>query len=107
MPAATGSFILPVFEQHLEMLGSCWVRRAAALMNPAYTTVDVAELDELVEVHVDGLAAAGEDGLPLLVEALQEEDAQQVYAATMGLLREGSPGALERIKGVFPTATGR
>src|SRR6476646_9988371 len=84
MIATAGTFILQVFEQHLDMLGAAWARRRVALYSPDYTGVSVAELDELIETHLDGLAAAGEDALPLLVSALLGGEAIQTFATASG-----------------------
>src|SRR3954471_7851000 len=91
MIATPGTFILPVFEQHLEMLGAAWARRRFALFSPDYTGVSLSELDELIEVHLDGLAAAGEDALPLLIDALHGGEPMPAFAAAMALLRVGTP----------------
>ena len=96
MVATTGTFIPEVFDQHLDMLGSTWGRRRAALGSADYTGAEIAELDELIEAHFEGLAAAGEDAIPLLVAQVHGDDPLHAFAGASALLRVGRPEALVR-----------
>ena len=51
-----------VIDQHAEEAGFLWGMRHQAVHAPHYTLEDIAELDEAVEAHLDGLRAAGHVG---------------------------------------------
>ena len=107
LTASAGSFIPQVFEQHLDMLGASWARRRIALHSPEYTGLALAELDELIEAHLDGLAAAGEGAHELLIEILRAGEPMQVFAAAMALLRVGTSDARREVEEAFATASGK
>jgi hypothetical protein len=105
MIASVGTFILQVFEQHIDMLGANWARRRMALYSPDYTGVALAELEEVVEANLDGLAAAGEDALPLLVDRMHGSEPMHVFAAAMALLRLGTSEARTAVEETFARAS--
>jgi hypothetical protein len=48
--------IIPeIIDQHAEEAAFLWLRRDAAVHQPHYDIEDLAELDERVEAHLDGL----------------------------------------------------
>ena len=105
--ATAGSFLPQVFEQHLEMLGASWARRRRALHSPDYTGLALADLDELIEAHLDGLAAAGEDAHDLLIEVLRGGEPMEAFAAAMALLRVGTSEARREVEEAFTAASGK
>ncbi|MCL2590640.1 MAG: TIGR02270 family protein [Betaproteobacteria bacterium] len=51
-----------VIDQHAEEAGFLWGMRHQAVHAPHYNLADIAELDEAVEAHLDGLRVAGQTG---------------------------------------------
>jgi len=51
-----------VVEQHAEEAGFLWMMRHQAVHAPHYDLADIAELDEALEAHLDGLRVAGQAG---------------------------------------------
>lgn len=51
-----------VIEEHAEEAAFLWAQRDAAVRAPDYDLEEIAELDERVEAHLDGLRIAGEAG---------------------------------------------
>lgn len=107
MLTTAGSFISQVFEQHLDMLGASWARRRIALHSPDYTGLALAELDDLIEAHLEGLAAAGEDAHERLIETVHGGEPMHCFAAAMALLRVGSPEARIEVEEAFAKASGK
>ena len=87
--------------------GSSWARRRVALGSLDYTGAEIAELDELIEAHFEGLAAAGEDAIPLLVAQVHGDDPLHAFAGASALLRVGTPEALDEVREAFATAKGK
>jgi len=57
---------LPIIEsivsQHAEEAAFLWLLRDLAVAAPHYSLQDLADLDERVEAHIDGLRVAGDPG---------------------------------------------
>ncbi|MFN2563840.1 MAG: hypothetical protein ABR499_02355 [Gemmatimonadaceae bacterium] len=102
--AAAGTFIPKIFEEHLETAGLLWERRRAALRSPEYTASDIRELDDVIDAHVEGLGAAGEDAVPVLKGELLGDDPARAFAAAFALLHVGLPDALASVCDAFATA---
>ena len=64
-----------------------WELRQSALRDPDYLLEDVAELDERIEAHVDGLVLGAEHARPILEEGIGGDEASVVFAAAYVLLR--------------------
>lgn len=72
-----------ILEQHAEEAAFLWLQRDAAVYQPHYDLEDLAELDERVEAHLDGLRLAGEAGWEVAKEALSWEEPGEVFCAAM------------------------
>lgn len=107
MIVTVGTFIPQVFKQHIDMLGATWARRRMALYSPDYTGIALAELDDMIEAHLEGLAAAGEDALPLLVDIMHGGEPMHVFAAAMALLRVGTPEARTSVEDTLASSSGK
>ena len=57
--------ILSVLGRHAEEAAFLWLLRDRAVARPQYTLDSLAELDQRVEAHLDGLRVAGEIGARL------------------------------------------
>ena len=66
--------IADIISQHAEEASFLWLLRDNAVRDPHYSLEDLAELDERVEAHVDGLRIAGEAGWEICKEQLTWEE---------------------------------
>lgn len=82
-----------VLQQHVDETGFLWLLRENAIADPNYSLSDLSHLDSRVEAHVDGLRIAGGSAWKLCSEALQSQEAGDVFAATM-LALEGTKGEM-------------
>lgn len=89
-----------VVRQHTEEAAFLWLLRDAAVHAPHYSLKDLAELDDRVEAHIDGLRIAGDEGWPFCMEGLQHQEAGEVFAAGV-LALEGNQR--ERLETVYET----
>lgn len=75
--------IADIVSQHVEEAAFLWLLRSNATRQPHYALKDLAKLDERVEAHLDGLRVAGEPGWELCLAALDNEEAGEVFAASV------------------------
>jgi uncharacterized protein (TIGR02270 family) len=75
--------IRPIVEQHAEEAAFLWLLRDAAVQAPHYTLKDLAELDDRVEAHLDGLRVAGDEGWEISLEGLRHKEPGEVFAAAV------------------------
>ncbi|WP_157907302.1 hypothetical protein [Sorangium cellulosum] len=68
---------------HAEMASFLWELREMAVRSHHYTLADLAELEERVEAHLDGLRIAGEPGWELTLAALSTKDPGAFFAAAI------------------------
>ena len=97
-----------IYDTHLEEAAFRWSQWENALDAPDFTLEEVAELEEPVAAHVDGLVLGGEPvATRLLVPALGE-DPERIVAAALALLgAEGAYGpaaVLEALPAAEPPA---
>ncbi len=95
------SVIPAVIEQHAEEAAFLWLLRDAAVQAPHYSLNDLADMDERVEAHIDGLRVAGEAGWSICADALAQEEAGEVFAAAVLAFESGQD---QRIKMVLEAA---
>lgn len=94
------TIIESIVSQHAEEAAFLWLLRRAAVSAPHYALKDLAELDDRVEAHIDGLRVAGDEGWPFCEAGLDFEEAGEVFAAGVIAL-EGDDAA--RINKVYET----
>jgi uncharacterized protein (TIGR02270 family) len=76
--------IIPeIIDQHAEEAAFLWLRRDAAVHQPHYDLEDLAELDERVESHIDGLRIAGDAGWEVAHQALSWEEPGEIFTAAV------------------------
>lgn len=81
-----------IHEEHLDEAAFRWSQWEKALDAPDYTLAEVAELEELVASHVDGLVLGGESVARRLLEpALVADEAERIVAAALALLNGEEP----------------
>ncbi|MCD4762527.1 MAG: TIGR02270 family protein [Desulfobacterales bacterium] len=90
-----------IVEQHAEEAAFLWILRDAAVQAPHYSLNDLADLDERVEAHIDGLRVAGDAGWSICVNALEQEEPGEVFAAAFLAFESGQD---QRIKMVLEAA---
>jgi uncharacterized protein (TIGR02270 family) len=91
-----------IVEQYAEEAAFLWILRDAAVRAPHYSLNDLADSDERVEAHIDGLRVAGEAGWSFCADALAQEEPGEVFAAAV-LAFESEQD--QRIKMVLEAAT--
>jgi len=69
--------------QHAEDAAFLWLLRDAAVTQPHYDLDDLAELDNRIEAHLDGLRIAGDAGWEICKEALSYEEPGEIFAAAV------------------------
>jgi uncharacterized protein (TIGR02270 family) len=77
-----------IVKRHLEDAGFLWHLRQRAVLSAEYTLEDLAELDERLQAHLEGLLIAVQDGWQLSAEALEENGPGAGFAATWVLLSQ-------------------
>ncbi len=97
----TPPWLQSILEEHFEELQMLWELRQSALRDPDYTVVDVAELDERIEAHVDGLVLGGENAVPILEEGLGGDEPSMAFAAGYVTLRIGQQELADKMMDVF------
>ena len=83
------TIITDIVTQHAEEAAFLWLLRDAAIYAPHYSLEELAELDNRVEAHLDGLRIAGEGGWEICKEQLAWEEAGEVFAASVIALESG------------------
>jgi uncharacterized protein (TIGR02270 family) len=74
---------MSIYEEHAEQAAFLWMLRDAAASDVLYDLPDLCELDERVEANLDGLRLAGDVGLRIAYEALNEVDAGTAFTAAV------------------------
>ena len=90
--------ISSIVSQHAEEAAFLWLLRSNAVSAPHYSLKDLAKLDGCVEAHLDGLRVAGEPGWELCKAALGNEEAGEMFAASVMAFESGVE---PRIQAVF------
>jgi uncharacterized protein (TIGR02270 family) len=88
--AAAISVIIPdIISQHAEEAAFLWLLRDNAIRAPHYSLADLADLEERVEAHLDGLAVAGDEAWPFCEQGLEQQEVGEVFAAGFLALDSG------------------
>jgi uncharacterized protein (TIGR02270 family) len=99
--AATATFIVDLFEQHLDELGFLHGQWRRALQDPDYPLKALGDLEERIRAHLQGVQVPGDKAWPRLLEALDGDDADLVFAAAFALLHCGQPELTGKVLGAF------
>jgi uncharacterized protein (TIGR02270 family) len=70
-----------IVNQHAEEAAFLWLLRDEATRAPNYDLCDLAELDERIDAHLDGLRVAGTEGWNACQRGLEWHEAGEVFAA--------------------------
>ena len=79
-----------ILSQHLEEASFQWLLRDLAVWEPHYSLKDLADLDERVEAHLDGLRIGGTQGWEAIADELTWEEPGEVFAATVAVLDQSN-----------------
>ena len=90
-----------IVEQHAEEAAFLWLLRDDAVQSPRYSLKDMADLDERIEAHIDGLRVAGEAGWSICADALAQEEPGEMFVAAVLAFESGQD---QRIKMVLEVA---
>jgi uncharacterized protein (TIGR02270 family) len=76
--------VIPVvLDRHAEEAAFLWLLRSRAVGLPQFTLRQLAELDQRVEAHLDGLRVAGDFGWGLCLKGLEEGGPGELFAAAV------------------------
>ncbi|MDH4079541.1 MAG: TIGR02270 family protein [Nitrospira sp.] len=89
-----------IVSQHAEEAAFLWLLRSHAIRQPHYALKDLAKLDDRVEAHLDGLRVAGEPGWELCKAALGNEEAGEVFAASVMAFESGIEARIQAVLNV-------
>ncbi|MFL5356869.1 TIGR02270 family protein [Archangium sp.] len=93
-----------IYEEHLDEAAFRWSQWEKALDAPDFTLEEVAELEEHVSAHVDGLVLGGEPVAEhLLVPALADEP-ERIVPAALALLQAEAPSGPAAVLSALPVA---
>lgn len=95
-----------ILEEHLEEADFLWHQRERALMDRVYDLDDLAELEERLLAHLDGLVLGQKEVWKLLEPKLAEGELGEVFAATFVALESGGPVRIDLVQRTFPEAEG-
>ncbi len=71
-----------ILYQHAEESSFQWLLRDAAVRDPHYTLPDLADLEERIDAHLDGLVVAGDASWPFCEAGLEHKEPGEVFTAT-------------------------
>ncbi|WP_339137049.1 MAG: hypothetical protein WGN25_03685 [Candidatus Electrothrix sp. GW3-4] len=74
-----------IITQHAEDAAFLWLLRDSAVYEPHYDLKDLAELDNRVEAHLDGLRIAGDVGWEICKDALSYQEPGEAFSIITGL----------------------
>lgn len=72
-----------IFEQFASDAAFLWLLRSVALNQPNYNQADLIELERRIDAQLDGLMTAPDDTWPICEEALEFQQAGEVFAAAV------------------------
>jgi len=92
---------MPIIEsivsQHAEEVAFLWLLRDTAVSAPHYSLTDLAELDNRIEAHLDGLRIAGDEGWSYCADGLQQEESGEVFTAAVIAFEGENPRRIEQV----------
>jgi len=93
-----------VLEQHVEEAAFVWLRRAAAALSPAHDSPALAEIDERLDAHIDGVRIASEDGLAVCEAALEDSEPGTVFTLLVRALEAADAGRIDKVLALADTS---
>lgn len=72
-----------IFDQYVDNASFLWVLRSLAVERSQYTPLDVLELEQRIQAQLDGLMTSIDLAWSVCLEALEHEDAGEVFVSTI------------------------
>ncbi|MCH8043926.1 MAG: TIGR02270 family protein [Planctomycetes bacterium] len=94
-----------VVTQHLEEVAILWLRRDDGAGQPHYFLKDLAEFDDQLAAHLDGLKIAGESGWVLCEQELRWQEPGEVFAAALLAFADGDGHRIQTVLDVVDQST--
>lgn len=101
---ATATYIVDILDEHLDELGFLFGQWRSAQRDPDYTLAAIADLEERIRGHQQGVQVTGEKAWPRLLDLLAGDDADLAFAAAASLLRTSRPEHTAAVLAAFATA---
>lgn len=98
--------LIDILEEHLEEADFLFHQRKNALGDRVYNLDDLAELEERLLAHLDGLVLGGKEAWTLLEPKLAEGEVGEVFAAAFVAMESGDPARVELVRKTFAEAEG-
>jgi uncharacterized protein (TIGR02270 family) len=90
--------VIPVvIEQHAEEAAFHWLLRDGAVCAPHYSLDDLANLDNRLDAHIDGLRIAGEAAWEICQEQLGWEEAGELFASAIIAFVSGNEARMHAV----------
>lgn len=90
-------FSLEICEEHAVDASFLWLLRDQAVRSPNYSVHDLAELDERLEAHLDGLRIAGETGWQVADKNLSWTEAGEVFTGAVVAFSIGKKQYIDKV----------
>ncbi len=71
-----------IAEEHARQASFLWVLRDRAVARAGYDLARLAELDQRLDAHLDGLRVAGDEAIPVCRELLADLEGGEMFTAT-------------------------
>ena len=95
---------MDVLEEHLDEAAFLWTQWERALVSPLFALADIAELEERLLAHVDGLVVGGEAAATeLLLPGLETDELERIAVSALALLGGSGKQEREELLKVFDT----
>lgn len=99
--------LIDILEEHLEEADFLWQQRENALKDRVYNLDDLAELEERLLAHLDGLVLGEKEAWKLLLEPkLAGGEIGEVFAAAFAALESGNAERIDLIQKMFGETEG-
>ena len=92
------SMIEVVTSEYAEEAPFLWLQRVSAFYAPNYSVQQIADLDDRLAAHIDGLRVAGHEGWKLLESSLDSKGSEDFFSAAV-LALEAKDGRFEELIG--------
>jgi uncharacterized protein (TIGR02270 family) len=93
-----------IISQHAEEASFLWGLRDAAVKEPHYNLMDLKDLEERIDAHLDGLHIAGADVWQFCEAGLQHKDSGEVFTAAYTAVYNSKQDWLDQIFAVIDEA---
>jgi uncharacterized protein (TIGR02270 family) len=98
--------LLDILEEHLEEADFLFYQRENALGDRVYDLDALAELEERLLAHLDGLVLGGKAAWALLEPKLAGGELGEIFAAAFVAMESGDPARIDLVQKTFPAAEG-